>query len=151
MAGGTEGSSTREDVEQPSAEQDLSWGLAGPRSHRGVSLPGHPALGRNETEQVISEPFGCYCSLRCLGSRGRRESVTSTGLRTCVLGSGRSLKSGRCCCILRVPVCKLYRQRVQAGLVGGGKIRPWGCPCEGSLGRLTWVFLNELSSLLKYS
>lgn len=102
-------------------------------------------------EQVVSEPTGCYCALRCLRSRGRRESVTSTGLRTCVLGSGCSLKSGHCCSILCVPVCKRYRQRARAGLVGGGEIGPWGCPCEGGAGRLTWVFLNELSSLLKYS
>lgn len=102
-------------------------------------------------EPVVSEPFGCYGALRCFGSRGRRESVTSTGLRMGVLGSGRSLKSGHRCSILRVPACKRYRQRARAGLVGGGERGPWGCPCEGGMGRLTWVFLNELSSLLKYS
>lgn len=113
--------------------------------------PGTPALGRNEMEQVPSELFGCYRAPRCRRRRGCHASVVSTGLGTCVLGSGRSLKSGRCCSITRVTVCKLYRQQAQAGLVGSGRIRLWGCPCEGGAGRLTWVFFNELSSLLKYS
>lgn len=147
----TEGSSTREDAGQPRAERDLSWGPAGPPSRCGASLPAHPALGRNEMEQVPSELFGCYRAPRCRRRRGRHASVVSTGLGTCVLGSGRSLKSGCCCSITRVPVCKLYRQQAQAGLVGSGRIRLWGCPCEGGAGRLTWVFFNELSSLLKYS
>lgn len=33
---------------QPRAERDLSWGLAGPPSHRGVSLPGHLHWGETK-------------------------------------------------------------------------------------------------------